>query len=89
MRIKFIRYLFLTSLISLFNLHLIYSQGTNSFILEPNSIEEFSVILDSIITKDYYINLKEDIEIFFTFKIDSLGEVHSAHILKSRNFVEK
>lgn len=38
-----------------------------------------------LVHKDFYIDTTKSIKIFFTLKIDSLGEVHSAHIRKSQN----
>lgn len=43
------------------------------------------IALDSLILKEFYENPSEDLKIVFTLKIDSIGEVHSAHIRWSKN----
>ena len=59
-------------------------------ILSKNSLD---LKLDKIIAKDFYIDSSKELKAVFTLKIDSLGEVHSAHIrwsknLKSNNFYD-
>jgi hypothetical protein len=87
--IRLLIFFLLACLMFLFNLQPIYSQGRSNFLIRPASTEQLSIILDSMITKDYFVNPNEDVEILFTFKLDSLGEVHAAHILKSKSFLEK
>lgn len=50
----------------------------------PNK-DILNVKLDSLIEKAYYLNPDEGIKIVFTLKVDSIGEVHSAHIRWSKN----
>ncbi len=47
--------------------------------------DSLDLALDSLIHKEFYENPNKDLKIVFTLKIDSIGEVHSAHIRKSSN----
>lgn len=63
-----------------------YSQSINSdFFVIPNK-STLDLRMDSIITNEYYIDTNEEIKIVFALKIDSIGEIHSAHIKWSKNF---
>ena len=59
------------------------AQDTTSIIMN----DELSLKdrMAKLVHKDFYIDTTKSIKIFFTFKIDSLGEVHSAHIRKFEN----
>jgi len=41
--------------------------------------------LDDFIEKKFYKDPSEELKVVFTLKIDSLGEIHSAHIRWNRN----
>ncbi len=51
-----------------------------------NSKDDLDIQLNNIISKEYHIDPATNIRIIFLFKIDSLGEIHSAHIRYSQNF---
>lgn len=65
----------------------IYSIRCNS--QEPtillNDKESLDIALDNIIKKDLYENQNNNVTIVFSLKIDSKGEVHSAHIRWYKN----
>lgn len=62
-----------------------YCQQVYSVKKQPTSKIALDSIINDIITKKYYVNETEDLRVIFTFKIDSLGEIHSAHIRRSKN----
>lgn len=41
--------------------------------------------LEDIIDRKYYIDSTEQVKVIFIYKLDSLGEIHSAHIRWSKN----
>ena len=45
----------------------------------------FDIALDSLIEIKFYEDSCKDIRVSLALKIDSIGEVHSAHILQSEN----
>ena len=45
----------------------------------------FDIVLDSLIKIKFYEDSCKDIRVSLALKIDSIGEVHSAHILQSEN----
>jgi hypothetical protein len=51
----------------------------------PTNKMALDSVISDVIAKDYYVNDKEELTVIFTFKIDSLGEIHSAHIRRSKN----
>lgn len=59
--------------------------GQKNDISNLKDLSSLDVKLNDFLTEKYYTNSDEDLQIIFTFKIDSIGEVHSAHILKSTN----
>lgn len=53
---------------------------------EPiNSKEELDKRIAEILLKDFYVDSTQKVKVVITLKVDSLGEVHSAHIRWSRN----
>ncbi len=56
---------------------------------EISNATELYMVVDSIIPPAYYEDLKAPIKVHFVFKVDSLGEVHSAHIVRSTNLKER
>lgn len=64
---------------------LIYSQNTSNNTFSIPDKNYLDLKMDSIISREYYLNPNEEIKIVFIFKIDSLGEVYSAHIRWSKN----
>lgn len=63
----------------------IFAQETKQFFRSVGNAEELYTIVDSIISSSYYENPEAPLKVAFTFKIDSLGEIHSAHIRMSSN----
>ena len=54
-------------------------------VLHLSTEEELSCKLDTFIGKDFYINPNETLKIVFRLKVDSTGEVYSAHVVWSNN----
>lgn len=67
----------------------IYSQNINNKLFIIPNKNSLDLGMDSIVSKEYYLNPDEEIKIVFTLKIDSIGEVHSAHIRWSKNLNSK
>ncbi len=77
------------------NLHLIFivvlitvwQTNVNAQTLPYNIPDKASIdiALDSLILKEFYKNPSENLKVVFTLKIDSVGEVHSAHIRWNKN----
>lgn len=65
---------------------IILQNKVNAQTLPYNIYDEASlfIALDSLILKRFYKNPSEDLKIIFVFKIDSIGEVHSAHIVRNK-----
>lgn len=63
----------------------INAQNGEAIVNLPQNKHQVDSTLRDIIPKDYYVDEEEDIKVVFTLKIDSLGEVHSAHIRWSVN----
>ena len=77
----------LVSFILVLSSYTLYCQTDfSSYIINiPNDVS-LKEELNKIIKKDYYIDPNDDyFKIAFSLKVDSLGEVHSAHIRWSRN----
>jgi hypothetical protein len=51
--------------------------------------ETLDLRMNHLIEKEFYQDSTKMIRIIFTFKVDSLGEVHSAHIRTSKNLKPK
>jgi len=49
------------------------------------SKEQMDSILKTIILDDHYIEKNKELKVVFSLKVDSLGEIHSAHIRWSIN----
>lgn len=47
--------------------------------------EHLDLKMDSILLDKYYENAEQEIKVVFFLKVDSLGEIHSAHIRLSKN----
>ena len=80
---SFLKYVL--SYLFIFGFHIVDAQSMKK---EPEIISsklQMDLKLDSIILKDYYVDSTRELKIVFTFKIDSLGEVHSAHIRWNNN----
>lgn len=60
----------------------INAQTPSYYISDKVSLD---LALDSLILKEFYENPDEELKIVFTLKIDSIGEVHSAHIRWNKN----
>jgi hypothetical protein len=43
-------------------------------------------LVNKLVSNKYYVDEKVSLKIVFTLKVDSLGEIHSAHVRWSRNF---
>ncbi len=54
-------------------------------LLVPVNETELDSVMDNLITEDYYVDTNKELKIVFTFKIDSTGQIHSAHIRWYRN----
>ncbi len=52
-------------------------------------IESLDEKIAEVVFDDFLIDSTEEFKVVFTFKIDSLGEVHSAHIRWSKNLKQK
>lgn len=82
--VKFILLAFV-GILSITSCGLLHSQDFSKKPCEiPNKVI-LDVKMDSLIKKEYYLNPDEGIKIVFTLKVDSIGEVHSAHIRWSKN----
>jgi hypothetical protein len=86
--IKIIKTSFFVSFL-LLSCGFICSQNTYNGPIYISNKDYFDEKMDSIVSKDYYELPDKDVEIIFTFKIDSIGEVLSAHIRKSDNLNSK
>ncbi len=78
--------IFFILMISYTTLSSLSSIAQNGKTIQIGDDKMLNKALDSTITKDVYENSLDNIMILFAFKIDSLGEVHSAHIGRSINF---
>jgi len=63
----------------------LHSQDFSKKLCEIPNKDILDVKMDSLIEKEYYLNPDEEIKIVFTLKVDSTGEVHSAHVRWSKN----
>lgn len=54
----------------------------------PENKTTLDSVVKGLIVKDYYVDEQKDLGVIFTFKIDSTGEIHSAHIRRARNLKE-
>lgn len=52
-----------------------------------NSKEQVDSVLNNIILDEHYIERNKELKVVFSFKVDSLGEIHSAHIRWSVNLL--
>jgi hypothetical protein len=59
------------------------SQTTGKIIL--SDLNSINLLLDSLINKDFYNDSNAPIKILFIFKVDSIGEVLSAHVFRNTN----
>lgn len=51
-----------------------------------NNEDELYSAIDSIIKKEYYKDsIGDSVKIYFQLKIDSVGEIHSCHVLRADN----
>lgn len=68
----------------LLNLSYCNAQSSDSLhqIRDENHLREK---LEKLIVEEYYIDTTSDLKTIFELKVDSLGEVHSAHIRWSQN----
>jgi hypothetical protein len=66
-----------------------YCQQLYSIKKYPTNKVSLDSMINKIITKKYYVNETEELRVIFTFKIDSLGEIHSAHIRRSKNLKQE
>lgn len=68
--------------------------GSSGFIQDQSVLiihnqEALSSQLDKFITKEFYEDKLSEVKAVFTLKIDSSGEIHSAHIRRSTNIIPK
>jgi hypothetical protein len=63
----------------------LFGQEVNKYYVFTKNEDQLYAALDSIILTRYYETTDSNLNMVFTFKIDSLGEVHSAHIRLSKN----
>ena len=62
-------------------------KGQSSELHVLSSKKQVDSVLNSIILDEHYIEKGEELKVVFSFKVDSLGEIHSAHIRWSVNLV--
>ena len=65
-----------------------YCQQMSSTKHRPGTKAALDSVVKELITKDCYVDVQKDLNVIFTFKIDSTGEIHSAHVRRSRNLKE-
>jgi hypothetical protein len=63
-----------------------FSQVRDELLYKISTIQELNLRLDSLVLVKNDIKYSDDVTIYFNLKIDSLGEVHSAHVIKKNNF---
>lgn len=56
---------------------------------KPSSLESLDSLVNVLIPKDYYTDRKKELLVVFTLRVDSLGEIHSAHMRRSSNLNQK
>lgn len=61
------------------------AQHTSEIVVNIPDKESLDLELDNYIEKKYYEDSSAELKVVFTLKVDSLGEIHSAHIRWSRN----
>lgn len=61
------------------------AQFIDDAIVNISKKENLDLELDDFIEKNFYKKSSEELRIVFTLKIDSLGEIHSAHIRWNKN----
>jgi len=59
-------------------------QASESYVTALNK-EQVDSLLNTIVLDEHYIDRDKELKIVFAFKVDSLGEVHSAHIIWNVN----
>lgn len=61
------------------------AQFIDETIVNIHNKKNLDLELDDFIEKKYYKKPSEELKVVFTLKIDSLGEIHSAHIRWNNN----
>lgn len=61
--------------------------ATQTSNIDVRSTSELTKVLDTLISKKLYKDLNRELKLFFVLKVDSMGEIHSAHISRSENLV--
>lgn len=54
--------------------------------VQVDSKEGLDIQLRTAISKDFIVDTTSNVTIIFVLKVDSLGEIHSAHVRYAKNF---
>ncbi len=73
-------------LLLIFNANILNLQSSDLATNSNNKVEiTINTTVDSVLSKEICLIKKKPITIFFELRIDSLGVIHSAHIVKTEN----